>query len=97
LLGLAAGALAGTGAPFCLIIASLALGYFVLGLDGMRAFRLCYVVTRPLGASFGEFLAQPVEFDGLGLGTIVTSFAFLTVIAGTLVIMTTKAAPELAE
>ena len=88
---------AGTGVLFGLIIASLALGYFALGLDGMWAFWLCYIFTRPLGASFGDFLAQPPEFGGLGLGTIVTSFAFLAVIAGTVLLMTTKAAPELAE
>ena len=82
---------------FGLIIASLALGYFALGLDGMWAFWLCYIFTRPLGASFGDFLAQPAEFGGLGLGTIVTSFAFLAVIAATVLVMTTKAAPKLAE
>ena len=88
---------AGTGVLFGLIIASLALGYFALGLDGMWAFWLCYIFTRPLGASFGDFLAQPAEFGGLGLGTIVTSFAFLAVIAATVLVMTTKAAPKLAE
>lgn len=88
---------AGTGMLFGLIIASLALGYFALGLDGMWAFWLCYIFTRPLGASFGDFLAQPAEFGGLGLGTIVTSFAFLAVIAATVLLMTTKAAPVLAE
>lgn len=86
-----------TGVLFGLIIASLALGYFVLGLDGMWAFWLCYIFTRPLGASFGDFLAQPTEFGGLGLGTIVTSFAFLAVIAGTVFVMTTRAAPDPAE
>jgi uncharacterized membrane-anchored protein len=88
---------AGTGVLFGLIIASLALGYFALGLDGMWAFWLCYIFTRPLGASFGDLLSQPSEFGGLGLGTIVTSFAFLAVIVATVVVMTVKAAPELAE
>jgi uncharacterized membrane-anchored protein len=88
---------AGTGVLFGLIIASLALGYFALDLDGMWAFWLCYIFTRPLGASFGDFLAQPAEFGGLGLGTIVTSLAFLAVIAGTVLLMTTRAAPDLAE
>ena len=88
---------AGTGVLFGLIIASLALGYFALGLDGMWAFWLCYIFTRPLGASIGDFLAQPTEFGGLGLGTVITSFVFLIVIASTVFVMTTKAAPELAE
>lgn len=73
-----------TGILFGLIIASLALGYFAFGLDGIWAFWLCYIFTRPLGASFGDFLAQPPEFGGLGLGTTVTSIAFLVIIAGTI-------------
>jgi uncharacterized membrane-anchored protein len=88
---------AATGVLFGLIIASLALGYFALGLDGLWAFWLCYIFTRPLGASFGDFLAQPADYGGLGLGTVVTSLAFLTVIAGTVLLMSTKAAPDLAE
>ena len=88
---------AGTGVLFGLIIASLALGYFALGLDGMWAFWLCYIFTRPLGASLGDFLAQPAEFGGLGLGTGITSFVFLAVIGGTVALMTSRAAPELAE
>lgn len=87
----------GTGVLFGLIIASLALGYFAFGLGGMWAFWLCYIFTRPLGASFGDLLAQPAEYGGLGFGTIVTSFAFLVVIAGTVALMASKAAPELAE
>jgi Uncharacterized membrane-anchored protein conserved in bacteria len=78
---------AGTGVLFGLIIASLALGYFALGLDGIWAFWLCYIFTRPLGASFGDFLAQPAEFGGLGLGTVVTSLGFLAIIAGTVAAM----------
>ena len=88
---------AGTGVLFGLIIASLALGYFALGLDGMWAFWLCYIFTRPLGASFGDFLAQPAEYGGLGLGTVITSFAFLAIIAGTVLVMTRRTAPALAE
>lgn len=79
---------AGTGVLFGLIIASLALGYFALGLDGIWAFWLCYIFTRPLGASVGDFLAQPAEFGGLGLGTVVTSLVFLAIIAGTVGAMT---------
>lgn len=88
---------AGTGILFGLIIASLALGYFALGLDGIWAFWLCYIFTRPLGASFGDLLAQPAEFGGLGLGTTITSLIFLAIIAGTVLIMTKKSAPALAE
>lgn len=69
-----------TGVLFGMIIASLAFGYFVLRLDGIWAFWLVYVFTRPLGASFGDFLSQPGDFGGLGLGTITTSAGFLAII-----------------
>ncbi len=69
-----------TGILFGMIIVSLTLGYFALGLDSILAFWLCYILTRPLGASFGDFLSQPHEYGGLGLGTIITSGLFLTAI-----------------
>ena len=88
---------AGTGILFGLIISSLALGYFALGLDGMWAFWLCYIFTRPLGASIGDFLAQPAEFGGLGFGTTVTSLIFLAIIAGTVLVMANNVSPRRAE
>lgn len=81
---------AATGVLFGLIIASLAFGYFAFGLDGIWTFWLCYIFTRPLGASFGDLLAQPAEYGGLGLGTIVTSLVFLAIIAATVGVMTIK-------
>ena len=69
-----------TGVLFGLIIASLSLGYFLLRLDAILGFWLVYIFTRPLGASFGDFLSQSKDFGGLGLGTIITSAIFLTAI-----------------
>ncbi len=69
-----------TGILFGLIIASLAFGYFFLGLDPILGFWLAYIFTRPLGASFGDLLSQPAQYGGFGLGTIITSAIFLTAI-----------------
>jgi len=69
-----------TGILFGLIIASLAIGYFVLGLDPIIGFWLAYIFTRPLGASFGDLLSQPNAYGGIGLGTVVTSAVFLAAI-----------------
>ncbi len=66
-----------TGVLFGMIIASLALGYAVLRLDPILGFWLAYIFTRPLGASIGDFMSQPGEYGGMGLGTIVTSALFL--------------------
>lgn len=65
------------GVLFGMIIASLAFGYFFLKLDPILGFWLAYILTRPLGASFGDLLAKPAEYGGLGLGTIITSALFL--------------------
>lgn len=75
------------GVQFGLIIASLSIGYFFLGLDATLGFWLVYILTRPLGASFGDLLAQPTEYGGFGLGTIITSAIFLSAIVATVIYM----------
>ena len=77
-----------TGVLFGLIIASLTFGYYFLGLDPILGFWLAYILTRPLGASFGDLLSQPTKFGGFGLGTIITSALFLTAIVAIVGYMT---------
>jgi uncharacterized membrane-anchored protein len=62
---------------FAGIIGLVALAHFRLGLGPITAFWLAYILTRPLGASLGDFLSQPRASGGLGLGTTVTSVIFL--------------------
>ncbi len=50
------------------------------GLNGVLAFWIAYVLTRPLGASLGDLLTQSRAFGGLGLGSSLTSLVFLAVI-----------------
>ncbi|MBB2707789.1 UNVERIFIED_ORG: putative membrane-anchored protein [Rhizobium esperanzae] len=69
-----------TGVLFGMIIISLAIGYFFLDLDPILGFWLVYILTRPLGASFGDLMSQPPQYGGLGFGTIVTSAVFLAAI-----------------
>lgn len=75
------------GILFGLIIASLSIGYFFLKLDPILGFWLVYILTRPLGASFGDLLSQPPQYGGMGLGTIITSAMFLAAIVGLVVYM----------
>jgi uncharacterized membrane-anchored protein len=77
-----------TGILFGMIIVSLSIGYFFLELDAILSFWLVYILTRPLGASFGDLLSQPAQYGGLGFGTIVTSCIFLGAILGLVVYMT---------
>lgn len=65
---------------FAGVIALTAAAYFVLKIDGVLAFWIAYVLTRPLGASMGDLLSQAKAEGGLGLGTTVTSAVFLVVI-----------------
>jgi len=44
------------------------------------AFWAVYVLTRPLGASIGDYLSQDKKASGLGWGTTITSLVFLSVI-----------------
>lgn len=71
-----------TGLLFAAVIGVIAFGHFVLKMNAILAFWLAYILTRPLGASFGDLLSQPTDYGGLGLGTVITSFLFLSVIAG---------------
>jgi len=49
-------------------------------LNGVTAFWIAYILTRPLGASLGDYLSQAPNDGGLGLGTTITSLVFLTTI-----------------
>jgi len=77
-----------TGIVFGAIVIAIALVYVAFRINGVLAFWLAYILTRPVGASFGDLLSQPTEYGGLGLGTIVTSWIFLGTIALVVLYMT---------
>ena len=54
--------------------------HFGLKLNAILSFWLAYILTRPLGASIGDYLASPRAEGGLGLGTNLTSIIFLSTI-----------------
>ena len=89
-LGTAAGDLMAEGlglgyATTGFIIASLIIifvGGWKLKLNPVLSFWLIYILTRPLGASIGDFLSQPVKYGGIGLGATVTSVIFVAGILG---------------
>jgi uncharacterized membrane-anchored protein len=69
-------------------IAIVAVAHFRFRLNAILAFWIAYVLTRPLGASIGDFLSQPTSETGLGLGTILTSVIFLSAILALVVYLT---------
>jgi len=65
---------------FAALIALVAAARFVGGLNVVLSFWLAYILTRPLGASIGDFLSADPSEGGRGLGTLGTSLIFLAVI-----------------
>ena len=59
-----------------------------LRLNAILAFWLAYILTRPLGASLGDYLSQAKSDGGRGLGTTATSLIFLSAILATVVYLT---------
>lgn len=72
-------------------IGAIALAHYGFRANAILAFWLVYILTRPLGASLGDLLSQPVDVGGLGLGTVATSGLFLTVIVALVVVLTAQA------
>ncbi len=96
-LGTAAGDLAAEGLSlgyanstliFGALIGVVAIAYYVFKANAIMVFWTAYILTRPLGASFGDYLSQPVTNGGLGLGTVVTSMIFLSTIVGLVIYLT---------
>jgi uncharacterized membrane-anchored protein len=69
------------------LIAAVVIGWR-LGANAVLSFWLAYILTRPLGANLGDWLASSRTDHGLGLGTAVTSAIFLTAILATVVYLT---------
>jgi len=77
---------------FAALIAATSISHLRFGANAILTFWIAYILTRPLGASIGDYLSQPTADGGLGLGTTVTSIIFLSVILAVVVYLTiTKA------
>ena len=64
-------------ALFAATIGAVGIAHYRFNLNAVASFWIAYVLTRPLGASLGDYLSQPRADGGLGLGTTVTSALFL--------------------
>lgn len=77
-----------SGFIFGAAIALVGLGYYTQLLGPVLAFWLAYILTRPLGASIGDFLTQQPNAGGLGLSTTLTSSVFVALILALVVYLT---------
>lgn len=90
-LGYANATLVFAGAIGCVVVA-----HYLFRANAVASFWIAYILTRPLGASFGDLLAQPASNGGLGFGTVITSAIFLLAIALLVVYLTFAGKKELA-
>jgi uncharacterized membrane-anchored protein len=89
----------GPGKSVLLPLALIAIvtGLWRYGANPVLSFWLAYILTRPLGANIGDWLATPRSEQGLGLGTFVTSLVFLGAILVTVVYLTVTRADVIDE
>jgi uncharacterized membrane-anchored protein len=73
---------------FAGMIGVVALAHVFLKLPVIPTFWIAYILTRPLGASVGDFLSQDKTDGGLQLGTMVTSGIFLVAILAVVIFLT---------
>jgi uncharacterized membrane-anchored protein len=70
-----------SGLLFAAVIAIPALGYWRFHWNAIFAFWFAYVITRPLGASFADWMGKPTSARGLGWGEGPVSLGFAVIIA----------------
>lgn len=66
---------------FAVLFALPALAYWLFGLNEIVAFWFAYIVTRPLGASFADWMGKPY-LGGLGLGDAKVALVLTILIIG---------------
>jgi len=71
-----------SGVLFAVVIAAPAAAHRWAGANAVAAFWAAYVVTRPLGASFADWMAVPSSRGGLGWGTAWVTIVMSVLIAG---------------
>jgi uncharacterized membrane-anchored protein len=78
------------------LIALITIAWRWFQLNAILAFWMAYILTRPLGASIGDYLSQPKTDGGLGLGTTTTSLIFLTGIVMIVIYLTISRSDQIA-
>lgn len=84
-----------TGAIVAALITIIAVAWR-FGLNAVLGFWVIYILTRPLGASIGDYLTQPSNQGGLALGATVTSLIFVVGILGTVTYLSVTKADVIA-
>jgi len=73
---------------FAGLIGAVTLAHYTVKLGAILTFWIAYILTRPLGASIGDFMSQDRDVGGLQLGTVTTSLIFLAAILAVVIYLT---------
>lgn len=73
---------------FATLIGIVTIAYYRFNLNSVAAFWMAYILTRPLGASIGDYLSQPLDAGGLALNTMGISAVFLVTILSLVIYLT---------
>ena len=71
-----------SGILFAALIAVPAVAWYRFGMNPIFAFWFAYILTRPLGASFADWMGKPPSWSGLGWGTGPVSVVLAVMIVG---------------
>ena len=83
-----------SGIFFGVVILIPALARWQFGMDGVAAFWASYVVTRPLGASFADYISKPKRLSGIAFGDGQTAIVFAAAVC-VLVLYLVLARPDI--
>ncbi|WP_328400646.1 COG4705 family protein [Nocardia sp. NBC_00403] len=70
----------GSAMLIAVIMVVISAAHYFTGLSGVLLFWMAFVLTRPLGATAGDWLSKPHASGGLALGTYGTSAALLAIL-----------------
>jgi uncharacterized membrane-anchored protein len=70
-----------SGILFAVVIVMPWIAHSKFGLNSIAAFWMSYIVTRPLGASFADWISKPSKITGINFGDGKTAIAFLVGVA----------------
>ncbi len=62
------------------ILIIVALLHFFTKVSGILLFWVAFVLTRPFGATFGDFLTKPIQKGGINIGTVVSSIVICIIL-----------------
>ena len=79
-----------SGIVFAFIFCLPPIGFWVFRLNSIAMFWIAYILTRPLGASFADYLGKPTDNGGLGLGSGNVSLMFTALIFIILAVLVTR-------